>query len=79
VPIEVALGRARTPSWLFSEPDRTLLFAGGLTIALSGLGVLWSLRSLFVRPKLAEETRRFMEEAHRARQSYYGRRSEDRE
>jgi dTMP kinase len=79
VPIEVALGRARTPSWLFSEPDRTILFAGGLTIALSGLGVLWSLRTLFVRPKLAEDARRFIEEANRARRPYYGRRPEDEE
>ena len=79
VPIEVALGQASTPSWLFSEPDRTILFAGGLTILLSGLGVLWSLRSLLTRPKLAEDTRRFIEEANRARQTYYGRRPEDRE
>jgi dTMP kinase len=77
VPIEVALGRARTPSWLFAEPDRTVLFAGGLTIIMSGLGVLWSLRDVFVRPKLAEEARRLIEEANRARQTYYGRRSED--
>ena len=79
VPIEVALGRARTPSWLFSEPDRTILFAGGLTIALSGLGVLWSLRTLFTRPKLAEDARRFIEEANRARRPYYGRHQEDHE
>ncbi|MDJ0961321.1 MAG: MFS transporter [Acidimicrobiia bacterium] len=79
VPIEVALGRASTPSWLFSEPDRTILFAGGVTILLSGVGVLWSLRSLFTRPKLAEDTRRFIEEANRARQTFYGRRPEDRE
>jgi dTMP kinase len=79
VPIEVALGRARTPSWLFSEPDRTVLFAGGLTIVLSGVGVLWSLRDVFVRPKLAEDARRFIEEANRARQTYYGRRPEDHE
>ncbi len=79
VPIEVALGRASTPSFLFSEPDRTILFAGGLTIALSGLGVLWSLRTMFVRPKIAEDTRRFIEEANRARQTFYGRRSGDSE
>ena len=58
---------------------RTILFAGGLTIALSGLGVLWSLRTMFVRPKIAEDTRRFIEEANRARQTYYGRRSGDSE
>jgi dTMP kinase len=79
VPFQVALGRASTPSWLFSEPDRTILFAGGITILLSGLGVLWSLRSLLTRPKLAEDARRFIEEANRARQTYYGRRPEDRE
>ena len=50
-----------------------------MTIVLSGVGVLWSLRTLFTRPKLAEDTRRFIEEANRARQTFYGRRPEDRE
>jgi dTMP kinase len=76
VPLEVALGRASTPSWLFAEPTRTILFFGGMTITLSGLSVLWSLRALFVRPKLDEEAQRFIEEANRARRKFWGGRAE---
>jgi dTMP kinase len=72
VPVEGALGRASTPQWLFSEPTRTILFMGGVTIGLSGIVVLRSLRSIWGRPKLAEETRRLIEEADRARRTRYG-------
>ena len=72
VPLEGALGKASTPSWLFSDPARTVLFVGGGTIAASGIGVLWSLRTMWTRPKMGEETRRLIEEANRARRAGYG-------
>jgi dTMP kinase len=72
VPLEGALGKASTPSWLFSDPARTVLFVGGGTIAVSGIGVLWSLRTMWTRPKMGEETRRLIEEANRARRARYG-------
>ena len=73
VPLQGALGKASMPSWLFSEPSRTVLFLGGAVIVASGLGVLWSLRTLWAKPKLAEDTQWLIDEANRARRASYGR------
>jgi hypothetical protein len=46
-----------------------VLFLGGLIMLAAGLGILWTLRSLFRRPKIGEETVYLFEEASKARHS----------
>jgi dTMP kinase len=65
VPLAGALQRARLPG-ILSQPTRTVLAAGGVTILLAGLGILWSIRDVFGAPKLGADTRGVLEEAARA-------------
>jgi dTMP kinase len=65
VPLEGALDRAGLPG-ILSQPTRTVLTAGGVTILLAGLGTLWSIRDLFGAPRLGPSTRGVFEEAARA-------------
>jgi dTMP kinase len=65
VPLEGALERANLPGFL-SQPTRTVLAAGGLTILFAGLGMLWSIREMFGAPRLGPDTRRVFEAAARA-------------
>ena len=52
-----------------SDPTRLVVFLGGAVIILSGLAMLWSLRSLFGRPKLGAEARDILARASDAAQS----------
>lgn len=65
VPLEGALDRANLPG-ILSRPTRTVLSAGGLTIVMAGLGMLWSVRQVFASPRMAAETRGAFEQAARA-------------
>ena len=53
--------------WRLDDPTRVVLFLGGLTIFLSGMVVIVTLRSLFHRPTLGRETREIIAAANRAR------------
>jgi dTMP kinase len=55
--------------WRLNDPTRAVLFLGGLTIFLSGLFVILSLRSLFRSPSIGRETRDIIAAANRARRS----------
>ncbi len=52
VPLEAALSRAG-----IRDSPGVVLGAGGATIIIAGLGMLWSLRGLWRRPKVDQETR----------------------
>ncbi|MGH8937651.1 MAG: MFS transporter [Acidimicrobiia bacterium] len=49
----------------FDNGTRNVLFLGGVIIVLAGLGTLWSVRSMFHRPKLTPEALRSFEAASR--------------
>lgn len=65
VPVEGALERANLPGFL-SQPTRTVLTAGGVTILLAGIGTLWSIRATFGAPRWGPGTRGAFREAARA-------------
>ncbi len=52
-----------------NDPNRLVLFLGGGIMLLSGLGLLWSLRTLFTRPKLEPATHDIIAHADKARRS----------
>ena len=61
--IEVAgLGR-------LNDPNRVVLFFGGIVMAVAGIGLLWSLRSLFLHPKLDSSTQDIIAHADKARRT----------
>ena len=68
VPLQAFFDRVAV-AWLFTEPTRIVLFLGGLVMLLAGVWMLWTLRSLFNRPKIGEETAYLFEEASKARRS----------
>lgn len=51
------------------DPTRVVLFLGGLTIMMSGLGVLWAMRSLLRSPTLGSDAQDIINAANRARRS----------
>jgi MFS family permease len=51
------------------DPTRVVLFLGGITIMLAGLGVLWAMRSLLRSPTLGREAQAIINAANRARRS----------
>lgn len=51
------------------DPTRVVLFLGGLTIMLAGLGVLWAMRSMLRSPTLGREAQAIINAANRARRS----------
>ncbi len=55
--------------WRLDDPTRVVLFLGGVTIFLSGLTVIVTLRSLFRSPSLGRETKEIIAAANRARRS----------
>ena len=65
VPLAGALDRAGLPGFL-SQPTRTVLAAGGITILLAGLGTLWSIRDTFGAPGWGPNTRGVFATAARA-------------
>jgi MFS family permease len=50
-----------------NDPTRVVLFLGGLTMLIAGLGVLWALRSTIRAPSLGLEARDIIAAANRAR------------
>ena len=52
-----------------NDPNRLVLFLGGGIMLLSGLGLMWSLRGLFTRPKLEPATHDIIAHADKARRS----------
>lgn len=52
-----------------NDPNRLVLFLGGGIMLLSGLGLLWSLRTLLARPKLEPATHDIIAHADKARRS----------
>ena len=50
-----------------NEPTRVVLFLGGLTMLVAGLGVLWALRSTIRSPTLGHEAQDIIAAANRAR------------
>ena len=58
-----------------SDPTRLLLFLGGMVIIATGAVTLWSLRSLFGRPKLGAEARDILARTDEARRTITRRRS----
>ena len=61
--IEVAgLGR-------LNDPNRVVLFFGGIVMAVAGIGLLWSLRSLFLHAKLDSSTQDIIAHADKARRT----------
>jgi dTMP kinase len=50
-----------------NDPTRVVLFLGGLTMLVAGLGVLWALRSTIRRPSLGLEAQDIIAAANRAR------------
>ncbi len=62
--------------WRLDDPTRVVLFLGGLTIFLSGLVVLVTLRSLFRSPTMGRETKEIIAAANRARRSRMSRGSD---
>jgi predicted MFS family arabinose efflux permease len=65
VPLVNALGWVNI--WRLDDPTRVVLALGGVTILLSGLAVIISLRSLFHRPTFGRETQDIIAAANRAR------------
>ncbi|NND01185.1 MAG: hypothetical protein HKN91_00220, partial [Acidimicrobiia bacterium] len=59
-----------------NDPNRLVLFLGGAIMLLSGLGLLWSLRTLFTRPKLESATHDIIAHADKARRSTTQRRAQ---
>lgn len=53
--------------WRLNDPTRVVLFLGGLTMLLAGLGVLWALRSTIRSPTLGREAQNIITAANRAR------------
>jgi hypothetical protein len=52
-----------------NDPNRLVLFIGGGIMLLSGAGLLWSLRTLFARPKLESATHDLIAHADKARRA----------
>lgn len=52
-----------------NDPTRVVLFLGGLTIMVAGLGVLWAMRSMLRTPTLGREAQEIINAANRARRS----------
>ena len=50
-----------------NDPTRVVLFLGGLTMLIAGLGVLWALRSTIRSPTLGLEAQSIIAAANRAR------------
>ncbi len=67
VPLVDAFGWVNV--WRLDDPTRVVLFLGGATIFLSGLTVLFTLRSLFRGPTLGREASEIIAAANRARRS----------
>ncbi len=67
----------RVDVWKLDDPTRVVLFLGGLTIFVSGLVVIVTLRSLFRRPTLGRETREIIAAANRARRTQITRKEKD--
>ena len=78
VPLQAIFGRFDS-AWLFSQPTRTVLSFGGIVMIISGIGILWTLRSLFARPRMGEGTAYLIEEASRARRSRFRGDGEDKD
>lgn len=55
--------------WRLDDPTRVVLFLGGLTIFLSGLTVIITLRSFFRSPTIGRETRDIIAAANQARRT----------
>jgi dTMP kinase len=51
------------------SPTRIVLFLGGITITVAGLGVLWAMRSLLRAPTLGREAQDIIAAANRARRA----------
>jgi len=63
--------------WRLDNPTRVVLALGGVTIFLSGLVVIITLRSVFHRPTLGKETQDIINAANRARRTRLERRHTD--
>ncbi|MCP3973623.1 MAG: MFS transporter [bacterium] len=50
-----------------NDPNRLVLFFGGAIMIISGMGLLWSLRTLFTRPKLESATHDLIAAAEKSR------------
>lgn len=62
-----------------NDPTRVVLFLGGLTIMISGLGVLWAMRSQIRSPSLGREAQDIINAAHRARRSNVSKSKEEKD
>ncbi len=60
-----------------NDPTRVVLFLGGVTIMVSGLGVIWAMRSLLRSPTLGREAQDIINAANRARRSRAAPRSKE--
>lgn len=58
--VDVIDGRFRAP---FDNATRDVLFVGGVIVFVSGVGALWSRRSVFRRPRVSHEDLATLEEA----------------
>jgi dTMP kinase len=76
VPLRAFFGRLDS-AWLFSQPTRTVLTLGGIVMIFAGVGILWTLRALFRRPRIGEGTKYLFEEASKARRSRFRSDGED--
>ena len=52
-----------------NDPNRLVLFIGGGIMLISGVGLLWSLRALFARPKMESATHDLIAHADKARRA----------
>ena len=62
--------------WRLNDPTRVVLFLGGLTMLLAGIGVIWALRSTLRSPTLGRDARDIIAAANRARRRQSTRRPE---
>ena len=60
---------ARIDVWRLDDPTRVVLFLGGTTIMMAGLGVVWAMRTILRRPSLGREAQDIITAASRARRS----------
>jgi len=58
-----------------NDPNRLVLFIGGGIMLLSGIGLMWSLRALFARPKMESATHDLIAHADKARRAATKRKS----
>jgi len=65
VPLAGAIGVVNIER--LNDPNRVVLLLGGLIMLLSGAGLMWSLRSVFGRPKMGAATHDIIAAADRAR------------